>query len=140
MYSQPNNSEASLPSPSSSQSHLSTPPPTPPRPVRKQPHQIRLQPIGVDPNCIVGKVLTCVRRSPIHPSISLDFADDTTYQLRVDGYSPTYPGIPREFEMNSAMYPLLHAEGGRADVRLTVSHCRFVSLTPMSSLLEDMVG
>ncbi|KAL5507164.1 hypothetical protein ACEPAH_6620 [Sanghuangporus vaninii] len=43
---------------------------------------------GIDPKILVGKVLTHIRRSPDHPTVTLSFADGTTYQILVDGYDP----------------------------------------------------
>ncbi|KAL5523893.1 hypothetical protein ACEPAG_8066 [Sanghuangporus baumii] len=44
--------------------------------------------LGIDPKILVGKVLTHIRRSPDHPTVTLSFADGTTYQILVDGYDP----------------------------------------------------
>ncbi|KAI0062901.1 hypothetical protein BV25DRAFT_1824943 [Artomyces pyxidatus] len=119
----------SLASSSDSSSLLSTPPLTPQKP-HKAPQQIRLHPIGVDPSVIVGKVLTRVRRSPTHPAITLYFADNTTYQVRVDGYhpSPDKRGTPKELEMNSLGQPIFRPPGGQIDVHLTVAKCRLVQI------------
>ncbi|KAI0266810.1 hypothetical protein BC834DRAFT_873626 [Gloeopeniophorella convolvens] len=122
-------SEISLPSSVSSNSiaHPSNPPITP-RKSRKQPDSIRLDSIGVDPDDIVGKVLVRIRRSPTHPAVTLHFADNTTYQVRVDGYDPVHRGIPKELEMNSLLVPLFKPPSGQVDVRLTVTHARMVKL------------
>jgi len=121
------NSSSSSDASSSSQSYLSTPPVTPVK-MRAQPEPIRLHPIGVDPSCIIGKVLTRIRRSPAHPAVTLDFADSTTYQVRVDGYDPVHRGIPKELETNSLLRPLFKPPGGQIDVHLTIANCRLVKL------------
>src|ERR1700722_95200 len=55
-----------------------------------------LNAVGIDPADLVGKVLTRVRRSPPHPTLTLDFSDNTTFQILVDGYDPVHRGIPKE--------------------------------------------
>jgi hypothetical protein len=114
-------------SPSSSHTHLSTPPATPKK-WRKQPGSLRLDSISVDPNQIVGKVLVRILKSPIHPAVTLHFSDNTTYQIRVDGYDPFHRGIPKELETNSVLTPLFKPPGGQIDVQLTVIHARWVEL------------
>ncbi|KAI9509727.1 hypothetical protein F5148DRAFT_1185452 [Russula earlei] len=84
--------------------------------------------IGVDPDQIVGKILVRVRRSPTHPAVTLHFADNTAYQVRVDGYDPVHRGIPKELETNSVLLPLLKRAAGQVDVHLTVTHARLVEL------------
>ncbi|KAI9442215.1 hypothetical protein H4582DRAFT_1264256 [Lactarius indigo] len=111
----------------SSSSHLSTSPTTPEK-QRKQPESLRLDSIGVDPDQIVGKVLIRIRRSPTHPAVTLHFADNTIYQVRVDGYDPVHRGIPKELEMNSVLVPLFKPPGGQISVHLTVIHARLVKL------------
>ncbi|KAH9002086.1 hypothetical protein EDB86DRAFT_363079 [Lactarius hatsudake] len=108
-------------------SHLSTSPTTPEK-QRKQPESLRLDSIGVDPDQIVGKVLIRIRRSPTHPAVTLHFADNTIYQVRVDGYDPVHRGIPKELEMNSVLVPLFKPPGGQITVHLTVIHARMVKL------------
>jgi len=46
--------------------------------------------MGVDPSLLVGKVLTRLSRSLKHPTLTLDFADNTTFQILVDGYDPVH--------------------------------------------------
>ena len=116
-----------MPSGSSSRSYLSTPPATPEK-QRKQPESLRLNSIGVDPDQIVGKVLIRIRRSLTHPAVTLHFADNTIYQVRVDGYDPVHRGIPKELEMNSVLVPLFKPPGGQISVHLTITHARFVQL------------
>ena len=84
--------------------------------------------IGVDPDSLVGKQLTRVRRSRAHPCITLQFSDGSAYQILVVGYDPHYRGIPKTLESDS---PILNPRGsnGTADVRLTVSHATSITLS-----------
>jgi hypothetical protein len=67
-----------------------TPPlPSPTKP-RRRPVPLRLQSLGVDPSLLVGKVLTKLSRSSKHPTLTLDFSDNTTFQILVDGYDPVH--------------------------------------------------
>ncbi|THH19953.1 hypothetical protein EW146_g1301 [Bondarzewia mesenterica] len=93
-----------------------------------QPQPIRLEPIGVDPSSIIGKVLRHIRRSPAHPAVTLDFTDNTTYQIRVDGYDPVHRGVPKALEMNSLLDSLFKPPDGRKQVNLTIANCRFIKL------------
>jgi len=101
-------------------------------PVLSTPRRLWEQPrpdsIGVDPDQIVGKVLVHTRRSPTHPAVTLHFADNTAYQVRVDGYDPVHRGIPKELETNSVLLPLFKPPAGQIDVHLTVTHARMVLL------------
>ena len=63
--------------------------------------------LGVDPSEMVGKVLTSIRRSAAHPALTLHFADRTAYQVRIDGYSPAHPGVPKQLEINMDLETLL---------------------------------
>ena len=58
---------------------------------RRHPVPLRLDSVGIDPSILTGKVLTKIQRSSKHPSIQLHFADDTAYQILVDGYDPVHP-------------------------------------------------
>ncbi|KAI0320915.1 hypothetical protein OF83DRAFT_466371 [Amylostereum chailletii] len=129
-------SEASLLSSGSSASYLSSPalPSTNPR---RKPTPIRLQPIGVDPADIVGKVITRIRPSLTHPAVTLDFDDNSTYQVRVDGYDPVYRGIPKALEMNTLLRPLFQPTHGMSQVHLTVADCRLVSLKDVAHQRND---
>ncbi|KAG5638871.1 hypothetical protein H0H81_009174 [Sphagnurus paluster] len=59
--------------------------------------------IGADPYDIVGKILTRARKSAHHPSVILEFSDNTSFQILLDGYDPVHPGIPKELEMDSEL-------------------------------------
>ena len=81
-------------SPLSSDSSLSSPctPPLTPSSAASRSHPVppRLHGTGVDPSLLVGKVLTRLSRSPKHPTLTLDFSDNTTFQILVDGYDPVH--------------------------------------------------
>ncbi|KAF8497648.1 hypothetical protein JB92DRAFT_2588897, partial [Gautieria morchelliformis] len=86
----------------------------------------------VDPNNIVGKVLRRVVRSPRHPTITLQFADSTVFQIQVEGYhpNPSLQGIPKELEMDSSLDNIMSACGnGQSTIDLLISDCALVRLT-----------
>lgn len=112
-----------------------TPFATPSKPSRRrqqEPEPIRLDAIGVPPSSIIGKVLVSIRPSQTHPSVTLDFEDKTSYQIRVDGYNPIH-SIPKTIETNDLFRPLFHPyplppAGQGLSVRLTVADCRFIKM------------
>jgi hypothetical protein len=94
--------------------------------------RIRAPPIvGIDPGTLVGKVLTGTRKSPVHPSLTLDFADHTTIQVLVDGYDPhpNHRGIPKKLEMNAASDSIFNPANGHLVTDLTIRDCAFVTLS-----------
>jgi len=96
---------------------------------RQKRESLKLDPIGVPPAELVGKVLRKISRSNAHPTVTLYFTDKTQYQIRVDGYNPAYPGIPKEIETNPALESVFHAlEHGPGDVEYTISHAAIISL------------
>ncbi|KAJ4483200.1 hypothetical protein J3R30DRAFT_3655587 [Lentinula aciculospora] len=72
----------------------------------RPPPLTRRDPIGIDPDELIGKTLTRISRSTTHPSLTLDFDDHTTAQILVDGYSPRWKGIPKELEMDETLQRL----------------------------------
>ena len=66
--------------------------------------------MGIDPSELVGKVLKSIRRSPSRPTMTVRFADNTTYQVRIDGYNPSHPGVPKQLEMDMDLSSLLASE------------------------------
>ena len=80
-------------------------------------------PDEVGPGSLVGKTLVQVRRSPSHPSITLRFSDGSSYQIRVDGYNPQFPGLDKVLEMNAQSHEVFPESGGQAQVNLTVDRC-----------------
>ncbi|EIW83135.1 hypothetical protein CONPUDRAFT_143137 [Coniophora puteana RWD-64-598 SS2] len=121
----------SVPSSSTSLQSSETPPPSPTKPRRPPPVPRRLDSIGDDPSLLVGKVLTRLSRSANHPVLTLDFADDTSFQILVDGYDPMHPGLPKSLEMDAALQALLDTAGtsGQARVNFTVKACALITLT-----------
>lgn len=101
-------------------------PPLPSKP-RRRPVPLRLQSLGVDPSLLVGKVLTKLSRSSKHPTLTLDFSDNTTFQILVDGYDPVHRGLPKELEMDSSLEQLLTT--GQAYVEWTIKDCALITLT-----------
>ncbi|KIJ67945.1 hypothetical protein HYDPIDRAFT_107489 [Hydnomerulius pinastri MD-312] len=109
-------------------SRSSTPPPSPTK-SRRRPVPLRLDSIGIDPSVLVGKVLTRISRSSKHPSMQLYFADDTAYQILVDGYDPIHRGLPKELEMDPTLGALLNDSDGQLDVDLLIDDCALITLT-----------
>ncbi|THH31811.1 hypothetical protein EUX98_g2398 [Antrodiella citrinella] len=96
---------------------------------RRKRESLKLDPIGIPPTELVGKVLRKIARSSAHPTVTLYFTDKTSYQIRVDGYNPAYPGLPKAIETNPALESVFHAlEHGAGDVEYTISHAAIVSL------------
>ncbi|KAG1734702.1 uncharacterized protein EDB91DRAFT_583413 [Suillus paluster] len=96
---------------------------------RRRPVPLRLNSIGVDPSLLVGKVLMKLSRSSKHPTLTLDFSDNTTFQVLVDGYDPVHRGLPKELEMDSSLEQLLSTPTGQAVVEWTIEDCALITLT-----------
>lgn len=109
---------------------------TPSKP-RHRPPPLPLDSLGVEPNVLVGKVLTKVHRSPTHPNITLDFADNTSYQILVDGYSPRYRGVPKTLETDAALQPLFDPPQGHASVDLLVTDCTIIRMSDRAFERKD---
>jgi len=73
-------------------------------------------------------VLTRVRRSPTHPALTLDCSDGSSFQLRIDGYNPSYPGVPKSLEMDSSLDPIFNPPSGQLLVDLTILDCATITL------------
>ena len=103
---------------------------TRPLPTRRKQGGMGIGPLGVSPSEIVGKVLKRISRSSTHPTVTFYFTDNTTYQVRVDGYNPMYPGIPKEIETDPGFGPILQQlEGaGPSSTTYTISHAKMVTL------------
>lgn len=132
-----NSSDRSSSSSTSNTSDLPFPttlaPPSPTKRVRAPPDSLRLQSIGIDPTELIGKVLTRIRRSSTHPNLTLDFADKTSYQIRVDGYDPIHRGVPKELEISPSFGDIL----GPGDVgQLTIANCTLVKMTDKAFRLD----
>jgi hypothetical protein len=87
----------------------------------------------------VGKVLTRVRRSPKHPTVTLDFSDNTTFQILVDGYNPLHPGVPKSLEMDSSLDPIFNPPSGQLHVELNIVDCALITLTDKAFEMRDRV-
>lgn len=107
--------------------------PSTPSKRRAPPETLRLKPLGIDPSELIGKVLTRIRRSSNHPNLTLDFADKTSYQIRVDGYDPIHRGVPKELETSPSFGHIL-APGDVGP--LTIAHCTLVSMTDKAFRLD----
>ncbi|TFK23653.1 hypothetical protein FA15DRAFT_670243 [Coprinopsis marcescibilis] len=82
--------------------------------------------IGANPSQIIGKVVTHFRKSPTHPSVAIHFADGTCAQIRVDGYDPQYPGIPKALETDSYIQELFASPKA---IDLKILDCAFITLS-----------
>lgn len=85
-------------------------------------------PLGVHPSEMVGKVLKSIRVSRSHPTVTLHFADRSAFQVRVDGYDPTHPGVPKIIETSAELGPLLAADGAE-HLGYTVAHAALITMT-----------
>ena len=85
-------------------------------------------PDEVNPVSLVGKTLVQVRRSPNHPSITLNFSDKSSYQIRIDGYNPQFPGLNKVLEMNAQSHGVFPESGGQTNVNLTVDRCASITM------------
>lgn len=95
---------------------------------RKQGVSMGLNPLGVSPSDMIGKVLKRISRSQSHPTITFHFTDNTTYQVRVEGYNPMYPGIPKEIETDPGFGPILQQLESPGNATYTISHAKMVTL------------
>ena len=130
----------------SSSSFSTLPSPTKPR-AGRPPTSLRLDTPGISPKALVGKgkrpddlgltksayqnlytVLKRVRRSSIHPSLTMDFADGTTFQVLIDGYNPVHPGVPKTLEMDASLDPIFNPPNGQLSVDLTIADCAAITL------------
>ncbi|CDO77332.1 hypothetical protein BN946_scf184775.g23 [Trametes cinnabarina] len=102
-----------------------------PPPRQEQPH---MHGPGIDLSTLVGRILTRVRRSRAHPSLTLHFADGGAVQVRVVGYDPQYRGIPKTLESDS---PVLNPASGATDVKLTVKHAAMITLSDKAFQMES---
>ncbi|KAJ2931214.1 hypothetical protein H1R20_g5791, partial [Candolleomyces eurysporus] len=65
---------------------------------------------GIKPSDIIGKVVKRVRKSSTHPAFTIDFADDTAVQIRVEGYDPQHPGLPKTLETDAYLQELMSSD------------------------------
>ena len=81
---------------------------------------------GVAPSEMLGKVLKSIRVSRAHPTVTLRFADRTSFQIRVEGYDPSHPGPPKTIETSPALESLLAWEG---NLGYTVANATMITMT-----------
>ncbi|KAJ3933191.1 MAG: hypothetical protein NXY57DRAFT_999826 [Lentinula lateritia] len=87
----------------------------------------RRDPVGIDPDELIGKKLIRISRSSVHPSLTLDFDDHTSAQVLVDGYSPRWKGIPKALEMDEAFQRLTNTVFVGLDT-LEIVDCAMIKL------------
>ena len=106
--------------------HPTDSPPSPTKPRRRPPPLF-----GSDPSDLIGRVLTSVKKSPNHPTLTLDFSDNTTFQILVDGYNPhpDYQGISKILEMDYASDAIFNPPGGVLHTDLTIRDCAMIHLS-----------
>lgn len=80
---------------------------------------------SIDPSEVIGKVLQRARRSSAHPALMLDFSDNTTVQVLVDGYDPAHRGIPKQLEMDSDLSAIFSSTDS---LGLEIIDCAFITL------------
>ncbi|CAL1707619.1 unnamed protein product [Somion occarium] len=95
----------------------------------KKPESLRIDTLGILPHEMVGKRLIRVTRSATHPVVTLYFADETSYQVRIDGYNPGHPGLPKAIETDPELEPILNELENNSDMVYTVSEATLTTLT-----------
>ncbi|KAH7108061.1 hypothetical protein BKA62DRAFT_680879 [Auriculariales sp. MPI-PUGE-AT-0066] len=84
-------------------------------PNRKRPPSLRLHdnPNGVDPTHIIGKTLRTVHRGASHPNLTLVFDDNSSVQVKIEGYHPNLNvgGLSKELEMDESLDSVLNPTG-----------------------------
>lgn len=85
-------------------------------------------PSGVHPSEMVGKVLKSIKVSKLHPTVTIHFEDRSSFQIRVDGYNPVHPGVPKTIETDPELRPLLAADGP-GDAGYTVAKAAMINIT-----------
>jgi hypothetical protein len=74
----------------------------------------------IGPQTVIGKVSKRARRSSNHPSVTLEFSDNTVVQILVDSYNPVHRGIPKDLDVD----PHINAICDNASlVNLTIINC-----------------
>jgi hypothetical protein len=69
--------------------------------------------------------------------LTLDFADNTTFQILVDGYDPVHRGIPKELETDSFLDPLLRSPNAQLLAGLTIVDCALITMTDKAFSHEE---
>lgn len=66
----------------------------------------------------------------------MHFEDRTAFQIRVNGYCPIHPGVPKTVETNPELRPLLAAEGNTG-VGYTVANAKMINMTDRAFKLGE---
>ena len=96
---------------------------------RKRPASLRLHdnPAGIDPQQIVGKTLRRIQRGSSHPNLTLHFDDDSSYQVKIEGYRPGSGGLSKELEVDASLDSVLDPSG-TTQLNNVVLDCAFIRL------------
>lgn len=102
-------------------------------PARPQPRHTTKEPcpptpVGVDPAQLIGKALKGVRRSHNHPNVTLQFTDNTAFQILVDGYDPRHRGVPKYIETDPDLEPIFNHPDDLRDGPLTICNAARITL------------
>ena len=62
-----------------------------------------------------------------HPTVTMHFEDRSTFQIRVDGYNPAHPGVPKTMETDPELGSLL-AANGPVDMGYTVAKAAVINM------------
>jgi hypothetical protein len=68
-----------------------------------------------------------IHRSAVHPTLFLNFADDSRYQVMVRGYDPVHPGVRKRLELDSFLDPLLKP-GSTTPLGYKITDCAIIRL------------
>ncbi|KAK7687057.1 hypothetical protein QCA50_009557 [Cerrena zonata] len=94
----------------------------------RKPESLRIDTLGISPTEMIGRQLKRITRSATHPVITFYFTDDTSFQVRVDGYNPGYPGLPKALETDPELEPIMVDLDNR-DTVYTISQATLITLT-----------
>ncbi|KAF9070125.1 hypothetical protein BDP27DRAFT_1392094 [Rhodocollybia butyracea] len=83
--------------------------------------------IGIDPEQLIGRKIIRISLSTVHPTLTLDFHDNTSAQILVDGYSPRWKGVPKQLEMDEA-FRTLATSGTVGMETLEIVDCAIIKL------------
>ena len=62
----------------------------------------------------------------MHPTLTLNFADSTSFQVLVDGYNPSFPGVPKDLDFD----PLFRSIVDKGDeLDLTIVDCALITMS-----------
>ena len=98
-------------------------------PRSREPDTLRINTVGISPKEMIGRQLKRITRSATHPVITFFFNDDTSFQVRVDGYNPGYPGLPKAIETDPELESVLIDLDNHCDMVYTISQATLITLT-----------